>query len=405
MQISYLHYLCEGDTALHHVRQFTAAARGLGHAVAVHAMNLAEGTGPGTDPGLRRRLRRTLKRHLSRYLHEPKELIWNLRYVGLETKLLRAERPDVLLVRDHLLTASCVAVARRLGLPLVLEVNSPAAESRSYFDEYLHLPLIPEWLEAWKLRRADRVIVVSEALREHLAQRVGLPPESFVVVPNGADVGRFHPGVEPDPGIRRSLGTGPVIGYVGSFQKFHGPELLARLVRDVGAARPAVRFLLIGDGPQAGAVRAATGELGDRVLFPGRVPHERVPSLVASFDLAVMPETAFYTSPLKVIEWMAAGLAVVAPAYGPLREILDDGREGLLFPPGDAEALVAAVLRLVDDPRLRRALGEAAARRVRSGLTWSDNARRVIGACQEAIERGRAPGVSGRPPRSDGRSR
>src|SRR6185369_1070702 len=108
MHIAYVHYQAPGDTALNHVTQFTDAARGLGHRVDVYAMNPAgdaNGAGGATEHS-------SLRKVLSRYLHEPKELAWNVAYATKEVRMLRAARPDVLLVRDHYLTASCRAVAR-----------------------------------------------------------------------------------------------------------------------------------------------------------------------------------------------------------------------------------------------------------------------------------------------------
>jgi len=122
----------------------------------------------------------------------------------------------------------------------------------------------------------------------------------------------------------------------------------------------------------------------------GGVPHERVPRLVASFDIGVLPDTSFYACPLKIVEWMAAGRAVVAPRYGPVEELLEDGVQGVLFEPRDLDGLVGAVLRLVDRPRLARELGTAAALRAHGALGWTDNARRVVGTLQEAIARSAA---------------
>jgi glycosyltransferase involved in cell wall biosynthesis len=414
MRIAYLHYLYGEDTALHHVRQLAAAAGALGHQVDVAALNLAPppAAGPPGAAGTRgararlAALRRTARRRLGRYLHEPKELLWNARYAVHELKrLAAAPRPDVLLVRDHPLTASTVAVAARLGLPLVYEINAPAAELALYSGEHLHVPLAAAWLEKLKLRRADAAITVSTALREHLVARHrlrGRAADRIAVVPNGADLAAFQPLTEPSPLARRLLGIegegeagqgdgarSPVVGFAGSFQAFHGVELLAEMVLLVARLRPRVRFLLVGDGPGAAIVRRRLRPLGERVVMTGAVAHAEVPGLVAAFDVGVLPETSFYACPLKVIEWMAAGRAVVAPRYGPLEEVLADGEEGLLFAPRDLGALAGAVLRLVDRPALRRRLGAAAAARARSSLSWTDTARRVVAVLEQA--RGGAP--------------
>ncbi len=386
LRIAYLHYLLETDTALVHVEQFAAAARRLGHRVDVHAMNLAPRSAAAA-PGVRSQVRAALRSRLGRYLHEPKEWLWNARYVARETALLRSRPPDVLLVRNQGFIGSCAVVGPRLQLPVVLEMNAPVEESTLYLDEYVHLPWLPVQLERLKVHRADAITVVSSALKHHVVERYGAEHSKVVVVPNGADVQRFHPDVARDAAISPD---GVRIGFVGSFRKWHGAELLARMIADVGAARPSSRFLLVGDGPEAGALRERIAPLGDRVTWPGQVAHGRVPGLIASFDIGVMPETTFYSSPLKVLEWMAAGRAVVAPAYEPLREVIDDGVHGLLFTPGDIEALTARVIALIDQPLLRQSLGSAAAARVRDELSWGHNASRVMGACHAARERHRA---------------
>ena len=386
MRVAYLHYLVDDDTGRHHVRQFAAAAAALGHSVDVRGMNLVPG---GGDPAFAARpaarLRAGLKRRFGRYLHEPKELLWNLRYVERETALLRELRPDVLLVRDHLMTASCVTVARRLDLPLVLELNSPADEGRLYLKEYLHFSRLARWIEGYKLRRADAVTVVSSTLARLLVDTYGVPEDRIAVVPNGADLERFHPGVRPDAEVRFPAGTGPILGFVGSFRRWHGTDLMVRMAREVGAARPAAGFLLVGDGPEAAAMQEAVRPLGGRAVMTGRVPHARVPGLTAAFDIGVLAETLFYASPLKVVEWMAAGRCIVAPGYAALGDLVEDGKEALLFRPGDAVDLVRVVLRLVDDPGLRARLAAAAAERAARALSWTENARRVLRACEGAM--------------------
>ncbi|MEM9555767.1 MAG: glycosyltransferase family 4 protein [Acidobacteriota bacterium] len=394
MHVAYLHYLWGRDTALHHVHQFADAARALGHRVDVHAMNLAppplEGGGGGGPVPWRRRLRAGLKRRFGRWLHDPKELAWNLRYLRRESALLRPEPPDVLLVRSHGLGVSCVPVARRLGLPLVLEINAPSEETATYQRHYVPWTRTRRWAGRYKLRHADAITVVSGALGDHYAERLGVQRDRLHVVPNGADLERFHPDVPPDPRVASDRGqpgddqdAAPWIGYVGSFQAWHALDRLATLVETVARSRPSSRFLMVGDGPGLERLRALDLP-PPRLVCTGRVEHARVPGLVAALDIGVLAEIAWYQCPLKVIEWMAAGTAIVAPGHPPLHELLRDGEEGLLFPPGDLEAAIRQVERLVDDPALRRRLGAAAARKAHASLGWRHNAERMLDACRAA---------------------
>ena len=117
------------------------------------------------------------------------------------------------------------------------------------------------------------------------------------------------------------------------------------------------------------------------ILFTGALAQQDVARLVPHFDVALAPyrklEHSFYFSPLKLFEYMAAGVAVAAPRLGQIAEILRDGETGLLYPDDDSDALARACLRLLDDPELRTRLGTAAAREVRTHYTWTRNAERV----------------------------
>ena len=261
MKISYLHYLYGQDTALHHVRQFAEGARQLDHEVIVHSMNLAPppSGAAGVETGrlsLQLRLRDALKRRFGRWLHDPKELWWSLEYRRREIRLLEIDSPDVLLVRSQGLGISCVRVAAKLGLPLVLEVNAPAGETSTYLShQYYSWSRLRQWAARYKSQRADAICVVSGALKQSCVERHGVPAEKVFVVPNGADVDRFRPETPPDGELPRDPAR-PCIGYVGSFQAWHAFDLLGRAIERVGRERPQSRFLMVGSGEGVERLRA-----------------------------------------------------------------------------------------------------------------------------------------------------
>lgn len=390
LKISYLHYLYGSDTALHHVEQFASAARELGHQVSVHALNLGMPQSADRTParaGLANRVKQRLKPRLSRFLHEPKELYWNFRYFGRESEILSRERPDVALVRDNHWSISYAFAARRLDVPLIIEVNSPVDEMRLYRHEHVHLPWVAESLERRRVRMADAVTAVSTPLKNTLVNESGVAPDKITVVPNGVDVDRFAANVEPDGQIASRFKGTPVVGFVGSFQSFHNPDALGQMALALSARGLHTGFAFVGGGRGMETVRQLTDSIGDRMLFLDRVPHTRVPSIVRALDIGVLPDTAYYCCPLKILEWMAAGIAVVAPAYDSIRELIEDGETGVLFPPGDMDALVESVAQLLVQPERRRAIGTKATAHVRTSLTWRHNAERVIDVCRAAIAR------------------
>jgi glycosyltransferase involved in cell wall biosynthesis len=121
------------------------------------------------------------------------------------------------------------------------------------------------------------------------------------------------------------------------------------------------------------------------VRLTGRVPHAEVPRYVAAMDVAVIADAGFYQSPLKLLEYMAAGRAIVAPRHEAIEEVAGHRRHALLFEPGSADDAIACLRQLLGDTELRRDLGTAARARVAGELTWRHNAARVVAACGRAI--------------------
>jgi len=193
----------------------------------------------------------------------------------------------------------------------------------------------------------------------------------------GADVHQFHPGAD-GPG-RLSLDPARVwCVFAGAFRSWHGAAHLSSAMARLHAAGDG-RFgaVFIGDGPKRHAAeRAASAVPG--IQFTGALAHDRLPAALASAQIGVAPfdpgrhaplQLAFYWSPLKVFEYMAAGLPVVAPALPRLQRLVRDGEEGLLYDPEDPRGLDRAIAALVD-PALRARLGAAARARVVRDFSW-----------------------------------
>lgn len=398
MNLAYIHYLAGDAPALTHARQFSSAARAQGHRIDVLAQAESKRELPGGDARPPSRLRR----FAGKYTREARLTMANAFRVREQMRALEALAPDAVLARQELLTCSHAIAARALGLPLILEINAPVSESREYFGEYWHLPWVAEWMEKKLLQEADGVFTVSTPLQRHLtacADGRGVEP---IVVANGVDTALFRPDGPADP-VSDSLRDRVVIGFVGSYQHFHHIDLLSGLVDRISKTTSEAAFLFVGDGPDAEQIREQARGLGDRAVFVGRAEHERVPALIRAMDIAVLPGTADYCSPLKIMEWMASGCAVVAPRTEPLEDTIEDGQEGLLFTPRDLDAFVSAVSRLIEKPELRSSLGRAAAKKAQATMSWDENARSVMALCESARERHQSR--TGKTPRPAGATR
>ena len=306
-------------------------------------------------------------------------------------------RPDFVYERASLYATAGVSVARQLERPLIVELNSPLALEQTTYRA-TGLGELAAKAERWTLTRADAVLAVSASLSEY-AVSLGANPNRVHVVPNGVNVNLFGPDAhDPEVTTRWELGAGPVLGFVGGLRPWHGVEVLPELLSRLVGRYSDLRLVIVGDGQLRGELERDLEERGlaHGAVFTGSLPHEEVAALIHRFDVALAPYPRpahdFYFSPLKLFEYMACGASVVAASLGQIAEVVRDGETGLLYPPGELDALVASCDRLLEDPDLRRRLGRAAAKEIHSRYTWDHNAARVIDLAQDLIAARRTDG-------------
>lgn len=380
MRILYSHRIQSHDGQGVHLEAMVNAFRAAGHEVLVVGPGLYDSGALGGES----RLVALLRRGLPGFMVELLELLYTLPAFFRLRRAASGFHPDIVYERANLFFLAGTWLARRKGLPLLLEVNAPLAEERARHGK-LRLGSLARACEGYVWRGADRVLPVTEALAARVVA-AGVPRERITIVPNGIHLEDFPVGVEDaptDPGV-------PVrLGFVGFVRDWHGLDRVIRLIA-APQAGPPLALTVVGDGPARPGLERLAAELGvaERIHFTGLAAREDVPGLVAGFDIALQPASVDYASPLKVFEYMAAGRAIIAPDQPNLREVLAHERTALLFPPDQPEAFAEALLRLAADPALRRRLGAAAREEIqRRDLTWAGNARRVIGLAEAEIER------------------
>lgn len=317
-------------------------------------------------------------------------------------EVVRAVQPDLIHAHSPVLNAlPSLWVARRHRLPVVYEMRASwedAAVDHGTTAEGSVRYRASRALESLALARADAVVTICEGLRADIAAR-GIAADRITVVPNAVDVSAFRFGAAPDAALRRSLGLdgATVLGFAGSFYGYEGLSLLLDAAHRLLPARPDLRVLLVGGGPQESALKAQAAALGiaERVVFTGRVPHAEVQRYYELIDVLAYPRLPIrlteIVTPLKPLEAMAQGRMFVASDVGGHRELIRHGETGFLFAAGDAEALATAL----DDLLVRRDLWpkvRAQARRfVEVERTWATSVARYREAYGRALARhGRA---------------
>jgi glycosyltransferase involved in cell wall biosynthesis len=209
----------------------------------------------------------------------------------------------------------------------------------------------------------------------------GVSDDKITVLPNGADPAAFDPRLDSAPiRARYQLGNRTVIGFVGILRPWHGLELLLEAFSRLAPRERNLHLLMVGDGPSEAALKSQVASLGLDccVTFTGRVGHTAIREHIAAMDVAVSPRATFYASPMKILEYMAMQVAVVAPRMPNIEDICEHGADSLLFEPESAASLADCLTRLVGDAETARHLGLAGRCKIESRLNWTRNAGIVI---------------------------
>ena len=281
---------------------------------------------------------------------------------------LRAAGPfDVVLERHALWSWGAMEAAREDGAVGVLEVNAPLVAEQAGHRSLVHVEAAEQGVRR-ALAAAGAVVAVSAEVAARL------PRGDVHVIPNGVDPERFA--------RASAVATPPfTVGFVGTLKPWHGLDVLLDALARLRRRVPNARLLVVGDGPGRDALHAAAQALGDAIELTGAVDPAEVPMQLARMHVGVAPYPAsvdHYFSPLKVLEYAAAGLPVVASRIGQVSELVGHGETGLLCAPGDAEAIAGALAQLALHPERAAAMGRAGRRRVLARYTWDEVVDRVL---------------------------
>lgn len=362
-----------------HIRGIVHGLRELGHEVTVMSF---PGADPEREPAVQAaagkgRLAGAVAR-LPGVLFEFFELGYNLVTLLRMSAAIRRLRPQLIYERYSLFLFATIWLARRRGIPLVLEINDSALVERV---RPLRLKGLARRIEGWCLRNCTGLVFISSYFRQQAEAAYGDIAPS-VISPNAADLAHFDPARFDAASLRagRGLEQRVVCGFIGSFAHWHGVDTFVDAISMRLAEVPQLALVLVGDGRMLPAVRALVAERGlaERILLPGRVAHDEIAGWIACMDYAVLPDSNHYGSPMKLFEFMAMGVAVVAPDYAPVAEVIDDGQTGWLFPRRQADACVQRVLDIATQAGERRRVGAAARDFITRERQWRNNAEQLL---------------------------
>jgi glycogen synthase len=305
-------------------------------------------------------------------------------------------KPDIVHAHSPVLGAlAALNAVKAWKLPLVYEIRAfweDAAVGNGTGTEGSARYRVTKALETWAVKRADAVAVICEGLRGDLIER-GIAADKIVVSPNGVDLTLFGAPIPPDPALAAEHGlTGAdIVGYIGSFYDYEGIDDLIAAMPALVAARPLAKLLLVGGGPMETALRAqaAASPVADRIVFVGRVPHERVEDYYALTDVLAYPRKKMrltdLVTPLKPLEAMAQRRLVTASDVGGHRELIEDGVTGTLFAADDPAAAAAALAGVFADRPNWEARRDRARAFVEAERNWATNVARYEPVYQSLV--------------------
>ena len=308
---------------------------------------------------------------------------FDIRFFLELVRIIREEKIDLIHSHEFLMNTYCTAASIVTGCPIVATVHG-----KGYYTE--------KWRRraAYRFvgRCANRVVAVSENLKEFLVEKIRINPSDISVIWNGVDVKNYFPSDEEKTRrLKHELGLhGIIIGAIGNLYPVKGHIHLIRAARFIADQFDEASFVVIGKSTDYQNTLLEEVErlcLTDRFRFLGF--RDDIPQLMQMFDIFVLPSME-ETLSIATLEALASSKPVVATRCGGPEEIITNGNNGFLVPPGNPEELADKILVLIKNPRLRREFGEEGLRSVREKFTSEamfDNYKRLYEATWRRVEK------------------
>ncbi len=276
------------------------------------------------------------------------------------------------------------SLAQKLQCPFVLHVDAPIVWEAEQWG--VSRPVWGRWLERYgeipQIQRADLVTCPSAEVAEQLTAR-GIDEQRIMVTPGGVNLKTFHPSAgATEVRQKYNLQDKFVIGWTGSFRRFHGVDVALRAFATFQKSHPETALLLVGDGPERPQLQRLADELQlNHVVFTGTLNHVDMPNHIAAMDVALVlapPNGTFHYSPLKLREYMACCVPVIAPKSGELERIFHDGEDVMLVEGRSAADLSRAIQALYSNPERAQSISTAARKLMEREGAWELQVTRVL---------------------------
>ncbi len=370
MKILYHHRIASKDGQYVHVEEVIQALKHLGHEVIIVGPRVSENARFGSDGGWVSTLRAALPKFISELLEFSYSFYVFIKLITVAIK----HKPDVIYERYNLFMPSGMWVKKLLKLNIILEVNSPLYLEREKYGG-IRLKKLAKWTEQYTWQSADHVCPVTHVLADYL-RKAGVPDQNITVIPNGIDPTKFS--IEKKNKRIDQFENKLTIGFVGFCREWHQLDKILSLIAN--ANNPNLMLLIIGDGPSASLLQSQASQLGvhQQLHITGLVERKDIPFWLDQIDIALQPSVTPWASPLKLIEYLAKGKAIVAPNSVNIKELLSNNINALLYDENKPEEALQCINRIITDDNLRIQLQHGARKTIdEKRLTWENNAKQI----------------------------
>lgn len=300
-------------------------------------------------------------------------------------KLIDLFEPDFFYLHHHDFHYGGSKLKDVTGLPFILHFDSIEYWVKKNWGK-LYFGNLLKWCEQIEVFQADAIITISEVLKKQACEFYNIPPKKVFAVPNGVDVEKFNPNIDGSEIRKKYCLEGKyVVGYSGTFNAYHGVDLIARAAKKILDAIPNSTLIFIGDGALREKVEDILKEDGvrDKVVITGLVPFDEVPKHLAACDVMVSPiihnhKDEFFGTPIKHYEYKAMGKPIIASNIGTLKEVFEHKKNSFVIESDSVDAIVYAVEQLYKNPELSKTIADNARFDAEKKHSWKVNAKTII---------------------------
>lgn len=369
LKILYHHRVAAQDGQSVHIRELVAAFKRQGHEIIFVGPSIRP-----TDLGEENKLLALARRMLPLFALELLELLYGVRVYFKLLAAYKRHKPDLLYERYNLFLPAGTWLKKKTGIPYFVEVNAPLSKERATYSG-LHLQKLARYFERKTFKNADRLLPVSGVLGNIICD-MGASRQQITVLHNGITPAEYA--AADGSVIRDRLGLHGkiVLGFVGFIREWHRLDRIIQILNHKDT-NPDLHLLVVGEGPAIHDCLELAKSLNiqHRVHYVGFQDRNAIPDHLAAMDIALQPAVTDYASPLKIFEYLIAGLATIAPNQPNIQEILTHQETGVLFNPENFEEAEKAIVDLSQNQKLRDQIGEAGQKLIEARkFTWDDNA-------------------------------